>query len=73
MIGLNSAVGYIRKALAKSVNLRNTPEIRFILDESIEYGVSMSSLIDQVLSRDEQAGREDQAEQEELPEEQSEQ
>ncbi|MBQ7372726.1 MAG: 30S ribosome-binding factor RbfA [Blautia sp.] len=71
--GLKNAEGYIRRTLAKNVNLRNTPEIRFILDESIEYGVSMSSLIDQVLSRDEQAGREDQAEQEELPEEQSEQ
>ena len=34
--------------LAKTVNLRNTPEIRFVLDQSIEYGVSMSKLIDDV-------------------------
>ena len=40
--GLNSAEGYIRRQLAKNLNLRNTPEIRFILDESIEYGVNMS-------------------------------
>ena len=33
--GLNSAEGYIRHTLAKSINLRNTPEIRFILDQSI--------------------------------------
>lgn len=46
--GLKSAEGYIRRQLAKSINLRNTPEIRFILDESIEYGVTMSKLIDQV-------------------------
>jgi len=46
--GLNSAVGYIRKELARRVNLRNTPEIRFILDQSIEYGVNMSKLIDDV-------------------------
>ena len=46
--GLKNAEGYIRRQLAKSINLRNTPEIRFILDESIEYGVTMSKLIDQV-------------------------
>ena len=43
--GLNSAVGYIRRQLAKNLNLRNTPEIRFIMDQSIEYGVHMSKLI----------------------------
>lgn len=46
--GLRSAEGYARRLLAKSVNLRNTPEIRFVLDESIEYGVTMSKLIDDV-------------------------
>lgn len=46
--GLKSAEGYIRRQLAKRINLRNTPEIRFILDESIEYGVTMSKLIDEV-------------------------
>ena len=46
--GLHSAVGYIRKELARRVNLRNTPEIKFILDQSIEYGVNMSRLIDDV-------------------------
>ena len=46
--GLKSAEGYIRRQLAKNLNLRNTPEIRFILDESIEYGVSMSKKIDEI-------------------------
>lgn len=46
--GLRSAEGYIRTLLAKSVNLRNTPEITFISDQSIEYGVNMSRLIDEV-------------------------
>lgn len=50
--GLKSAEGYIRRQLAGSLNLRNTPEIRFILDESIEYGVSMSKLIDDVTKKD---------------------
>jgi len=48
--GLKSAEGYIRMKLARSVNLRNTPEIRFILDQSIEYGVNMSRMIDDVNS-----------------------
>ena len=50
--GLKSAEGYICRQLAKNLNLRNTPEIRFILDESIEYGVNMSRLIDDVIEHD---------------------
>ena len=46
--GLRSAEGYIRRQLAHELNLRNTPEITFIMDESIEYGVNMSKLIDEV-------------------------
>lgn len=46
--GLKSAVGFIRTQLAKRINLRNTPEITFILDQSIEYGVNMTRLIDEV-------------------------
>mgnify|MGYP000080511660 CR=1 FL=1 len=50
--GLKSAEGYIRRQLAKNINLRNTPEITFILDQSIEYGVNMSKLIDEVTQYD---------------------
>ena len=50
--GLKSAEGYIRRQLARTVNLRNTPEIRFILDQSIEYGNNMSKLIDEVTEHD---------------------
>ena len=46
--GLRSAEGYVRRLLAKNVNLRNTPEIQFVLDQSVEYGVTMSKLIDDV-------------------------
>ena len=46
--GLKSAEGYIRRELAGRINLRNTPEIRFIVDQSIAYGVRMSKLIDEV-------------------------
>lgn len=47
--GLKSAEGYIRSRLAKSINLRNTPEIKFILDQSIEYGINMSHKIDEAM------------------------
>lgn len=55
--GLNSAVGYIRHQLAKNLNLRNTPEIRFIMDQSIEYGVHMSKLINE--NHVEESGRDE--------------
>ena len=46
--GLQSAEGYIRRELAHRLNMRNTPEIRFVLDQSIEYGVRMSKKIEDV-------------------------
>ncbi|MBQ4474096.1 MAG: 30S ribosome-binding factor RbfA [Lachnospiraceae bacterium] len=46
--GLKSAAPYLRSALAKSVNLRNTPELRFVMDQSIEYSIRMSQMIDEV-------------------------
>ena len=63
LAGLRSAEGYIRRALARTVNLRNTPEIRFIMDQSIEYGVHMSKLIDDVNrnSLEEEGDEDDQA------------
>ena len=59
LAGLKSAEGYIRRQLARTVNLRNTPEIRFILDQSIEYGVTMTKLIDDVRKRDEEEHEQD--------------
>ena len=59
--GLRSAASFVRRELAHRVNLRNTPEIKFILDQSIEYGVNMSKLIDDVtkdLHDDEEEGLE---------------
>lgn len=46
---LKHAEGYIKRMLAKTLNLRNTPAITFILDQSIEYGVHMSKMIDEVI------------------------
>ncbi|MEE0685932.1 MAG: 30S ribosome-binding factor RbfA [Lachnospiraceae bacterium] len=50
--GLKSAEGYIRRQLASSINLRNTPQITFVMDQSIEYGVNMSKMIDDVMAYD---------------------
>ena len=54
LAGLRSAEGYIRRELARRINQRNTPEIRFIVDQSIAYGVKMSKLIDEVAKSDAQ-------------------
>lgn len=50
--GLKSSRGFIRHELARTVNLRNTPELTFLLDDSIAYGVRMSKLIDDVKEHD---------------------
>ena len=51
--GLQSAEGYIRRELARTVNMRNTPQITFIVDQSIEYGVNMSKKIDELKEKGE--------------------
>ena len=50
--GLEQASGYIRHELARTINLRNTPELTFVLDTSIEYGNYMSKRIDEVIKED---------------------
>ncbi|MBR6294084.1 MAG: 30S ribosome-binding factor RbfA [Lachnospiraceae bacterium] len=51
--GLKSAAPFLRSQLAHNLNMRNTPELTFIVDQSIEYGVNMSHLIDEVIEADE--------------------
>ncbi len=46
--GLQSAEGFIRRELARTLNMRNTPQITFVMDQSIAYGVAMSKKIDDV-------------------------
>ena len=58
LAGLNSAKGFIKNRLAKSINLRNTPDITFVMDQSIAYGVEMSKkiadVIDEIPDREEE-------------------
>jgi ribosome-binding factor A len=47
---LNKAGGYLRSLLAKRVNLRATPKLKFIFDESVVRGQYLSSLIDKAVA-----------------------
>ncbi len=59
LAGLQSAEGYIRGQIARTINLRNTPQIRFIMDQSIAYGVNMSKRIEEVVASDRKAAESD--------------
>lgn len=57
LAGLTSAEGYIRGQIAHTINLRNTPQISFIMDQSIAYGVTMSKRIEEVVAADREAAK----------------
>lgn len=45
---LNNANGYFRKLLADRLQIRHTPELKFIFDESIEYGMKIEKIIEEI-------------------------
>ncbi|MDB6082957.1 MAG: rbfA [Gammaproteobacteria bacterium] len=47
--GLESAAGFLRNALSRSLMIRHTPTLSFELDTSIEHGVRLTQLIDSVI------------------------
>ena len=49
---LNKAAGLLRSKLAKNVNLRATPKLKFIFDKSVENGRKLSALIDEAVAQD---------------------
>ena len=53
---LHNAAGFIRKCVAERVNPRHTPELRFVFDDSMEYGFKMDKLIEDVIKRDASGG-----------------
>lgn len=63
--GLRKAGGFIRYELAHRLNLRNTPELKFVIDNSLEYGMKMDKLIDDVISKDTKKHKEEGSEDEE--------
>ena len=62
--GLEHSVGYIRSQLARNLNLRITPELKFILDDSMKHGAHINSLLKQIEAELEAADR---AKEEEAP------
>ena len=58
MNGLKNASGYIRTELAKRINLRNTPEIIFEIDDSIEYGTRIDNILKEIMPKKEENGSE---------------
>ncbi len=52
MEGLKNARGFIRREMGKRVNLRYTPEFLFEPDNSIEHGVYINKLINDVVKKD---------------------
>jgi len=49
---LKEAAPFLRHELGRKVNLRTTPELRFVHDESVERGEKLSSLIDAAVKSD---------------------
>lgn len=45
---LNNAKSFIRGELSKRVEIRHTPELKFIFDKSIEYGNKIENLIEEI-------------------------
>ena len=50
--GLKKSAGYLRSELAKRINLRNTPELVFELDESLEYGARIDSILNEIKNKE---------------------
>ena len=46
--GLKSASGYLRRELGRTLNLRNTPELTFVRDDSIDHGAHILDLLSHV-------------------------
>ena len=49
LAGLKKSAGFVRSELARTVNLRNTPEIIFELDDSLEYGARIDSILKDIM------------------------
>ena len=49
---LNHAKSFIRGELSKRIEMRHTPEVSFVFDESIEYGNRIENIIDKINKED---------------------
>ena len=53
LAGLKKSSGFIRSELARKVNLRNTPELIFEIDDSIEYGAKIDKILSEIIPKEE--------------------
>ncbi len=51
--GLKSATGYIRREIGQRLHLRKTPEITFVADDSIEHGMNIVKIMDELRTEEE--------------------
>lgn len=54
LAGLKKSAGFIRSELARRVNLRNTPELIFELDDSLEYGAKIDTILREIMPKKEE-------------------
>ncbi len=54
MQGLKDSAGFIRSQVAKTINLRITPELVFELDDSMEYGMRIDNILKEINENKEQ-------------------
>ncbi len=54
LAGLKKSSGFIRSELARRVNLRNTPELIFELDDSMEYGAKIDTILKEIMPKKEE-------------------
>lgn len=52
MEGLKESSGFIRSQIAKNINLRITPELIFEIDDSLEYGARIDSILNEINKKD---------------------
>ena len=57
--GLKSSAGYIRGQVARIMNLRQTPEFTFVVDESSKYGAPISEVLSKISFSEETEGQND--------------
>ena len=51
--GLKSASGFMRSEIARRINLRYTPELRFEVDDSMEYGAKIDNILKEIIPKKE--------------------
>ena len=59
LAALKKSSGFIRSELARRVNLRNTPEIIFELDDSMEYGERIDKILKEIMPQKDEKDKEE--------------